>query len=47
MSESIVKILEELGGYYLECRGEREVKVWFVVMVYKVFNVYKLNLKDG
>lgn len=29
MSESTAKILEELGGYHLECRGEREVKVIF------------------
>lgn len=46
MSESTAKILEELGGYHLECRGEREVKVWSEV-VYKVFNVYISNQKDG
>lgn len=46
MSESTAKILEELGGYHLECRGEREVKVWSEV-VYKVFNVYISNPKDG
>lgn len=47
MSESTAKILEELGGYHLECRGEREVKVWSAAVVYKVFNVYKSNPKDG
>lgn len=47
MSESTAKILEELGGYHLECRGEREVKVWSAAVVYKVFNVYKSHPKDG
>ena len=27
MSESTANILKKLGGYHIECRGEREVKV--------------------
>lgn len=41
MSESTAKILEELGGYHLECRGEREVKGKGIM------KTYWLNGKDG
>nr|XP_022343862.1 uncharacterized protein LOC111136960 isoform X1 [Crassostrea virginica]XP_022343863.1 uncharacterized protein LOC111136960 isoform X1 [Crassostrea virginica]XP_022343864.1 uncharacterized protein LOC111136960 isoform X1 [Crassostrea virginica] len=41
MSESTATILEELGGYHLECRGEREVKGKGIM------KTYWLNGKDG
>ncbi len=39
MSESTARILEKLGGYQLECRGEREVKVNIFNQGYTVHNV--------
>lgn len=43
MSESTAKILEELGGYHLECRGEREVKVWSAAVVYSINQIQKMD----
>ena len=41
MSEMTANVLFKLGGYHLDCRGEREVKVMYTQIIHR--NIFSIN----